>query len=156
MQIVYQSIGVIRCGRGFSVELEPRFRAGLAGLEGFSHVLIFWHAHESGWEDAWLRVPKPYRHAPESLGVFATRSPMRPNALCQTVAGIAGVDLERGIIHLHYIDAGDGTPVLDIKPYLACCERPTDPHGPDWCRHWPANIEANAAFDWENEFLFNK
>jgi tRNA (Thr-GGU) A37 N-methylase len=154
MAITFQAIGKVGAENGFSVQLDPRWREGLSGLSGFSHLVVLWHADQGTWDDAWLTLAKPYRLAPDKLGIFATRSPLRPNPICQTIIGVSGLDLATGTIHCHYIDAAPGTPVLDIKPWLACCERPSAPAYPEWCTHWPQNLEASGGFDWENEFRF--
>ena len=154
MQIGYQAIGSVSSSEGFSIRVSPEWRDGLIGLEGFSHLVVFWHSHQGGWDPAMLRVPRPYRKAPDELGIFATRSPCRPNAICQTVVPVSRINVAEGTISCHYIDAADGSPVLDIKPWLACCERPAQPRSPDWCAHWPASIEESGRFDWAGEFLF--
>lgn len=53
-----------------------------------------------------------------------------------------------------YIDANDGTPVLDIKPYTPGLDRVEKPGVPDWCCHWPESLEESGEFNWENEFNF--
>lgn len=100
---------------------EP-FRAGLQGLEGCSHVAIL----------TWLQlaprnliVQKP-RHAPEARGVFALRSPARPNPLGLHVVRLLAVDATAGSLTLEAIDVLDGTPVVDIKPYHASTDAVPD------------------------------
>lgn len=105
-----------------TLELIPPFDTpeAVRGLEEFSHVwLIFvFHAHlENGWKPT---VRPPRLGGNKRLGVFATRSPFRPNPI-----GLSAVELEeivtekgRPILHLRGVDLLDGTPVLDIKPYL--------------------------------------
>jgi tRNA-Thr(GGU) m(6)t(6)A37 methyltransferase TsaA len=95
-----------------TVEVFEAYRAGLADLEGFSHIILLYHFHRSeGFE---LRVV-PFMDD-RSRGVFATRAPRRPNAI-----GLSVVELERieaGVLHVKNIDIVDGTPLLDIKPYV--------------------------------------
>lgn len=155
MDIRFKSIGSIRTGAGCEIQIDPEWRGGLSGLEGFSHLIILWHADQGGWDNAWLRIPKPYREAPAELGIFATRSPQRPNAICQTVVEVQQIIEATGKICCTYIDAMEGSPVLDIKPWLACCEQPMAPRSPGWCSHWPGTIELSGHFDWEREFLFD-
>ena len=64
------------------------------------------------------------------------------------------MDKENAIVGLSYIDANDGTPVLDIKPYPPSLDRVESPAVPGWCAHWPRNIEGSGDFDWEKEFNF--
>ncbi|WP_406874018.1 tRNA (N6-threonylcarbamoyladenosine(37)-N6)-methyltransferase TrmO [Aminobacter sp. P9b] len=102
-------------GGGATVTVDEFYRPGLAGLAGFSHVVIL-----SWFEKAPrnLIVQKP-RHATEAKGVFALRSPARPNPIGMHVARIVALDVETGVIELDAIDALDGTPVIDLKPYFA-------------------------------------
>jgi hypothetical protein len=86
------------------------------------------------------------------LGVFATRSPVRPNGIGLSVAGITNVDVERGEVRLAWIDAEDGSPILDIKPYHPSSDRIESPHMPSWCAHWPRSLEQSASFDWSTLF----
>ena len=64
------------------------------------------------------------------------------------------IDHENGLIRIAYIDADDGTPVLDLKPYTPSLDRVESPDVPDWCAHWPRSVEESGDFDWENEFNF--
>ena len=63
-----------------------------------------------------LQTEQPYKGAPAVMGIFATRSPQRPNPLALTASQVSGLDPEAGIIRLAFIDAEENTPVLDIKP----------------------------------------
>lgn len=98
-----------------TVTVDEAYRPGLAGLAGFSHVVVL-----SWFEQAPrnLIVQKP-RHASDAKGVFALRSPARPNPVGLHVARILSLDIEAGRIELDAIDALDGTPVIDLKPYFA-------------------------------------
>ncbi|MDN5928240.1 MAG: tRNA (N6-threonylcarbamoyladenosine(37)-N6)-methyltransferase TrmO [Hyphomicrobiales bacterium] len=98
-----------------TVEVTSDYRPGLAGLEGASHVAILTWLDRSARN---LIVQKP-RHAPHPKGVFALRSPARPNPVGLHVARLTGVDIGAGILTLDAIDVLDGTPVIDIKPYYA-------------------------------------
>lgn len=103
------------------VEFEREFRAPEAfrGLEGFSHLWLLWHFTQSqGWSPT---VRPPRLGGNTRMGVFATRSPFRPNAV-----GLSSVRLERvephtpqgPVLHVAGADLMDGTPIFDIKPYL--------------------------------------
>lgn len=98
-----------------TVELMADYRRGLRGLEGVSHVAVLTWLDRSPRN---LIVQKP-RHAPRPKGVFALRSPARPNPVGLHVAHLVGIDIEAGILTLDAIDVLDGTPVIDIKPYFA-------------------------------------
>lgn len=102
-------------GGGATVEIDAAWRAGLAGLERASHVALL------TWLDRAPRdliVQRP-RHADRSSGVFALRSPARPNPVGLHVARLVALDVEAGRIGLEAIDVLDGTPVIDVKPYHA-------------------------------------
>ncbi|HNS55212.1 MAG TPA: tRNA (N6-threonylcarbamoyladenosine(37)-N6)-methyltransferase TrmO [Syntrophales bacterium] len=127
-EIRYRPIGVIRtpfaspegmpiqpaAAKGVvgRVELDPGLADGLKDLDGFSHVILIYHFHRA--KPAMLRV-KPYMDSVER-GVFATRSPARPNAIGISVVRLLGV--ERNVLRVENVDIVDGTPLLDIKPYV--------------------------------------
>ncbi len=93
--------------------VEPAFQPGLAGIEGFSHLLLlYWLGPQS---DA-LTITPPFDGF--ERGVFATRAPVRPNPIGMSVVAFAGLD-GPGRLLVHYLDCVDGTALLDIKPYLA-------------------------------------
>ncbi len=97
------------------------FAAGLAGLEGFSHLIVLYWMDQARPGD--LVFTPPFDTAPR--GVFATRSPSRPNPIGLSVVrfeGFAAPDRLR----LRYLDCVDGTPLLDIKPYLATTDAEPD------------------------------
>ena len=102
-------------GQAASLHVDEPFRPGLAGLAGFSHAIVL------TWFDRAQRnliVQKP-RHALEAKGVFALRSPVRPNPIGLHVVSVRSVDLASGVVAIDAIDVLDGTPVIDIKPYFA-------------------------------------
>ena len=99
-------------------------------------------------------LDKPYIKGPDKIGIFATRSPVRPNPVALSAVQVISIQMAEGIITTPYIDAEPGTPVLDIKPYHTCTERIRDVQVPEWCAHWPGWYEDNADFDWEGEFNF--
>ncbi len=95
------------------LEILPEFVAGLQDIEGFSHLFIIWIFDKS--EEVHLVGTPPSDDRPH--GVFATRSPYRPNPIGLTVVEL--VRREGNNLHLRGIDMLDGTPVVDIKPYLS-------------------------------------
>lgn len=117
-------------GEPATLEIDPPYRPGLAGLAGTSHLVVL----------TWLNfaprnliVQKP-RHATESKGVFALRSPARPNPIGLHVAKLIAFDAEAGTLTLDAIDVLDGTPVIDLKPYFASIDAFPDalpPRGKD-------------------------
>ncbi len=100
-----------------------------------------------------LVAEKLYKNAPDTLGIFATRSPLRPNPICVSVTQVIRVDQENGEIVIPWIDAEDSTPILDIKPYHPSSDRIRDISVPAWCSHWPKYYEESGEFDWAAEFV---
>jgi len=94
------------------VELNPAYVYGLKDLDGFSHVILIYHCNKA--KSASLRV-KPFLDN-EERGVFATRSPSRPNAIGVSVVRLLAIS--RHVLHVENVDIVDGTPLLDIKPYV--------------------------------------
>jgi len=95
-----------------SVELDPRFRAGLKDLEDFSRIILLYAFHRC--RDYALEVT-PFLD-PTPRGVFATRAPKRPNAIGFSIVRL--VEINGSTISVEDVDILDGTPVLDIKPYV--------------------------------------
>ncbi len=140
---------------GFSLVLNKALIPALGGLNGFSYLNVLWWANLFDNEDgrSVLTFEKLYTNAPDILGIFATRSPVRPNPICLSVVSVSHIDYDNGIISIPYIDAEDGSPILDIKPYHPATDRVKEPSVPDWCSHWPQWLEDSAVFDWEAEFV---
>jgi tRNA-Thr(GGU) m(6)t(6)A37 methyltransferase TsaA len=151
--VSFSPIGSCRSVDGsFFIEVDPACRDGLAGLDGFDWIMVVWHAHLCR-PDAPLRFrSSPYRGGPDRLGVFATRSPARPNPIGVSVVRLLAVDAEAGRLALAWIDCADGSPVLDLKPYQPSADRVETPRGPRWCAAWPKSVEASADFDWSGVF----
>lgn len=150
-------IGKIRVNEeNMYVQLEPEYIPALQGLSGFSHLNLIWWFSELDNEEyrKVLEVPKPYKSAPDVMGIFATRSPIRPNPIALTAVRILNIDYTQGIIYVDYIDANDKTPLIDIKPYTPSYDIIENPESPSWCRHWPISREKSGEFNWENEFNF--
>ena len=90
----------------------------LRGLEGFSHLWIIWGFDRNSQDRQALTVRPPRLGGNERLGVFATRSPFRPNGLGLSSVAIESIDFSDGIIHVCGADLADGSPIYDIKPYV--------------------------------------
>jgi tRNA-Thr(GGU) m(6)t(6)A37 methyltransferase TsaA len=95
------------------LELLPQYEAGLADVEGFSHLFVLWVFDRAGPPQLLARPPGAGR----AHGVFATRSPQRPNPIGLTVVRLLRREGTR--LHVRGVDMLDGTPILDIKPYLS-------------------------------------
>jgi tRNA-Thr(GGU) m(6)t(6)A37 methyltransferase TsaA len=94
------------------VEVLPELAEGLKDLDGFSHVILLYHFHRV--QQARLMVTPFLDSQPH--GVFATRAPVRPNPIGLSVVKLLGID--QNILHIENVDIVDGTPLLDIKPYV--------------------------------------
>jgi tRNA-Thr(GGU) m(6)t(6)A37 methyltransferase TsaA len=95
------------------IEIEHEFEQGLTDIDDFSHLYIIWAFHEAVGYDLMFTPPTDDR----PHGIFATRSPRRPNPLGLTVVRLLG--REGRVLRVRGVDMLDGTPVLDIKPYLS-------------------------------------
>jgi tRNA-Thr(GGU) m(6)t(6)A37 methyltransferase TsaA len=132
-------IGMIhRKGGEIELEIEEPYKPALKQLDQFSHVMVFWWANHFDNEEGreMLRTIPPY--APEhETGVFATRSPYRPNPLMMTTCKLLEVDEEQGRMKIAEIDAFDGTAVIDLKAYFPACDRVKTASIPAWLSDWP-------------------
>lgn len=137
------------------LEIDKPFHKALQELDGFSHINVLWWCHLSdNAEDRQVTTCKrPYQKAPASVGTFATRSERRPNPVALTVVPLMHIDHGKGIIDVGFIDAEDGTPIIDIKPYHPATDRVKRASVPPWCKHWPKWYEDSAQFNWEDEFV---
>lgn len=102
------------------IVLEPPYSApeALRGLDGFDYLWLIWEFSLNRREPAGLTVRPPRLGGNERIGVFASRSPFRPNGLGLSSVKIESVDYENGIICVSGADLADGTPIYDIKPYV--------------------------------------
>jgi tRNA-Thr(GGU) m(6)t(6)A37 methyltransferase TsaA len=128
MKIEFSPIGIIRspfmepegmpiqparaAGVKGTVEVFQDFQKGLKDLDGFSHIILLYHFHRS--HSCNLHVV-PFMDS-EPKGLFATRAPRRPNPIGLSVVQLDKI--EDGVLHIQNVDILDGTPLLDIKPYV--------------------------------------
>lgn len=126
--ITYRAIGLIRspftdpqgtpiqppaaAGVRGSVELDPEYTDGLKDLDGFSHIILIYHFHRS--KPSPLHV-RPFMHA-DTHGVFAIRGSSRPNSIGLSIVRLLKIDANH--LTIQDVDILDGTPLLDIKPYV--------------------------------------
>lgn len=129
MVIQYQPIGVFRSpfddvegmpiqpvgGKAVegTIEILPEYRQGLQDLDGFSHIIVLSHLHRIEGYDL---IVKPFLDV-NKHGIFATRSPKRPNPIGFSVMEL--MDVTETSIEVSGVDVVNGTPVLDVKPYVA-------------------------------------
>ena len=96
------------------LKVLPEFEAGLLDIEGFSHLIVIWEFDRSVDFDL---IASPPADPGRQHGVFATRSPRRPNPIALTTVEL--LRREGPDLHVRGVDMLDGTPILDIKPYLS-------------------------------------
>lgn len=132
---------------GFRIELAAPFRPALKELNQFSHVQVLWWADQLDDEvsRSLTQAELPYAKGVIS-GVFACRSPYRPNPILLTTCKILSIDEKQGTVLIDYIDAMENTPVLDLKPYIPVSDRVRDVRVPAWFAAWPEWIEDGEAF----------
>lgn len=112
------------------IHLSEHLAAGLQGLDQFSHVLVVFWMHQSSFDAADLvRRPRGRADMPP-VGIFAQRAKHRPNPIGVTAAKLVGVS--GALLKVRGLDAIDGTPVLDIKPYVPAFDRVDDATMPEW------------------------
>ncbi len=128
------------------VVVAPEYADGLEGIDDFSHVIVIGYLHRRehahGHEHP-LRVHPQGREDLPLVGVFATRSPKRPNPIAITVVRL--IRREGNVLHVKGLDMADGTPVLDIKPYLTRGDRVEDATVAEWLyRLWETQQDRDA------------
>jgi tRNA-Thr(GGU) m(6)t(6)A37 methyltransferase TsaA len=116
-----------------TLEILPQFAPGLADIEGFSHLFVLWEFDRVEGFDLTASPPSDNR----AHGVFATRSPLRPNPIGLTVIEL--LRREGRNLHVRGVDMLDASPILDIKPYLSSIPFQTLRRG------WLAEVEARRA-----------
>ena len=128
MKIVFAPIGIIHspfrkpenmpiqpagaAGVKGTVEVFEDFHSGLKDLDGFSHVILLYHFHRS---HSFNLEIVPFMDS-QPRGLFATRAPKRPNPIGLSIVQLNKI--ENGVLHIQNVDILDGTPLLDIKPYI--------------------------------------
>ena len=134
-----KSIGVVKKvdGETSKIKVYPEFCEALKGLDTFSHIIVLYGLHLRD-DDANRRtlkvVPRMHQGAPE-VGVFACRSPSRPNPIGLSIAELPKID-DCSIL-VRELDAVEGTPIIDIKPYLPRADSIPQAKTPEWASHGP-------------------
>jgi len=157
MSVTFNPIGQVKIEKDrYYIEVEEKYIEATLGLDEYSHIQVVWWFNLYDSEEArnYFVMDKPYKKGPEKVGVLASRSPVRPNPIAITACSLTALDQEKCRLEVEYIDAEDGTPVLDIKPYQPSIDKVLDVKMPAWCGHWPDCVEANEGFDWSKEFNF--
>ncbi|MFO7838951.1 MAG: tRNA (N6-threonylcarbamoyladenosine(37)-N6)-methyltransferase TrmO [Desulfosalsimonadaceae bacterium] len=146
-QFTVHSIGSVHKENGrTTLVLNKEAEPALLGVDGFSHVLVFWWFDKNDTPEKRSRLQVHPRGNPDNplTGVFATRSPARPNLIALSLCRIRSV---RGnVVEVEKIDAFAGTPILDLKPYIPGYDSTDDASVPDWVKKIrKAGKEATAA-----------
>lgn len=117
------------------VAIEPQYIAALKGLEGFSHLwVVYWfHENDTPERRATLQVHPRRDPANPLTGVFACRAPERPNLIGLTACRI--LKISGNTIEVAGLDARDGTPILDLKPYIPKGDAIPEATTPEWVKH---------------------
>ncbi len=113
------------------IEIDGRWAPGLSGLDQFSHVIVVFYMHQSTFtpQSDLIRRPQGREDMPLT-GIFAQRAKHRPNPIGITAVRLVSVN--GNILTVKGLDAIDGTPVLDIKPYFPVFDRVDSPRVPEW------------------------
>ena len=145
-------IGYVKRGKEIEVQLKDEYKDALLEVDNFSHIIVVWWGskYEKYRGQVEMRMKPPY--APNILtGLFATRSPVRPNPINITVSKIKKIIHDEGKVVINQIDAFDGTPVLDLKVYFPTCDRVKEPMVPerfiDWGEWLPPEGEPPEYYD---------
>jgi tRNA (adenine37-N6)-methyltransferase len=107
-------------GARFALEIDEPYRAGLAGIEAGEAIIALYWMHAAR-RDLIVQAP---RHAETVKGTFALRSPVRPNPVALAAVRVLGIDRQAGVIEIDAIDCIDGTPLIDVKPWLESVDVP--------------------------------
>lgn len=139
----------------YILQIYEAYRSALTLMDQFSHIHIFWWADKMDTEEYRCQTTTNLPYAPGiEAGVFACRSEYRPNPIAMTTMMIIDVDVQKGIVVLPWIDAIDGTPILDIKPYIPISDRIRDFSVAEWAQDWPEWMEDAAEYFAEHETDF--
>jgi len=111
------------------IRLLPKYAKGLGGLTGYSHIIVLFWVHKA---KEW-KMPKNH-HKPPHVKIFATRIPVRPSPIGMSVVEMLHFSIDTGEVIVKGLDALDGTPVLDIKPYIPNFDSYPKAFVPDWVR----------------------
>ena len=142
MQIAFQSIGIIHSpyktvqdmpiqpggakGVRGSIQLDEAWQPALQDLCGFSHIILLYHFHKVTRHEL---LVMPFLDT-QTHGLFATRAPRRPNPIGLSIVKL--ISVEGGVLYIDNVDVLDGTPLLDIKPYVPAFDIPREEIRTGW------------------------
>jgi tRNA-Thr(GGU) m(6)t(6)A37 methyltransferase TsaA len=114
------------------IEIDPVLTEALDGLEGFSHIIVLYWMHKADTDRRHLKVHPMGRTDVPVQGLFAVRTPNRPNPIGKTTVRL--LKRHGNILEVQGLDAIDGSPVIDIKPYIPGYDSVSNPAVPDWVK----------------------
>ncbi|MFC1977090.1 tRNA (N6-threonylcarbamoyladenosine(37)-N6)-methyltransferase TrmO [Chloroflexota bacterium] len=112
------------------IVIDPGLTEALDGLEGFSHIIVLYWMHRAASGELLIKVHPRGRKEVPLQGLFAVRTPNRPNPIGKTTVRL--LQRQGNILRVEGLDAIDGTPVIDIKPYIPGYDSATDTRVPKW------------------------
>ena len=133
--ICLNPVGVVnKQGKRAYLEIYPEYTSALEGLKGFSHVWVFYWFHENDTPEQRLTLQVHPRRDPANplTGVFACRSPERPNLIGFTACRI--VNVNGNIVEVEDLDARDGSLIIDLKPYIPEGDAIPEARTPEWLK----------------------
>jgi tRNA-Thr(GGU) m(6)t(6)A37 methyltransferase TsaA len=136
--ITLKPIGLVRHREDKTqLEIAPELGDALDGLSGFSHLWVLYRFHESARDEEHFALKVHPRRDPANplTGVFATRAPLRPNLIGLSACRI--VKIKGNVIEVADLDARDGSPILDLKPYIPLGDSIPDAITPEWVKRLP-------------------
>lgn len=138
MKFELNPIGLVskKEGEPVSLAISPKYWDAALRIEEFSHLHVIWWADglDNPENRSHLKDVPPVDGA-EMSGVFASRSPARPNLLCLSIVKLEQVNTDSKKLVVDQISANDGTPILDIKPYMPSSDRVDNARVPEWFRN---------------------
>jgi len=126
MSYTINPIGFVKkIGSSNYLEISPRYWEATTHLDLFSHAIVLWwiDGRDNPENRSIVLANPPKNKGPEASGIFACRSPARPNPIGHTIVEILGLDEDNNRIIIDHMDANDGSPIIDIKPYLPSSDR---------------------------------
>jgi len=130
---IIRFIGIVdEAGEVSVIKIFPKYLKGLRGITDFSHlIIIYWFDRRdtTSYRETLVVMPRMHR-AKEMVGVFASRSPSRPNPLGLCVVELVKVESDK--LYVKELDALEGTPIVDVKPYIPNADALLDARIPEW------------------------
>jgi tRNA-Thr(GGU) m(6)t(6)A37 methyltransferase TsaA len=132
-------IGIVRIESDkYYLEIFEDYKRGLKNLEKFSHVNVLWWADKADNDESRRTIQCYSRYSKnKKVGVFACRSPHRPNPIALTTCHILEINEKKGIVKVSSIDAQDKSPIIDLKAYIPVCDKVKEVKFPKNISEWP-------------------